>query len=193
MTNLIEDTLAGHTAPLAIEAEAFRELGYRAVDLAADYLAGMRERPVFHPMTPEERQSLLEQALPGSGTSPSLIVDQFAATILPHPMGNGHPRFFGWANSAPSPIGAIAELLAGVMGPSCAGGDHAAIYLERVVVRWLMELIEFPVEGSMGLLVSGGSMASLTGIDAARQRAENEGGRDVRQEGIQCWQRHLRM
>ena len=99
-------------------------------------------------------------------------------------MGNGHPRFFGWANSPPSPIGAVAEFLAGAMGPSCAGGDHAAIYLERCVVRWLMELVGFPVEGSMGLLVSGGSMASLTCLAAARQRAVAAAGHDVRADGI---------
>lgn len=126
---------------LEMGAEAFRQLGYRAVDLAADYLAGMRERPVFAPMAPEARRTLLEQPLPVRGVSPDDILDQFATTNLPWPMGNGHPRFFGWANSPPSPIGAVAELLAGVMGPSCAGGDHAAIYLECCAVRWLMELV----------------------------------------------------
>lgn len=193
MTDLTAEVRLEQTPPLAIDAEAFRELGYRAVDLAADYLAGMRQRPVFQPMTPRERLALLEQELPADGVAPDQILDQFAASILPYPMGNGHPRFFGWANSPPSPIGAIAELLAGVMGPSCAGGDHAAIYLERAVARWLMELIAFPVEGSMGLLVSGGSMASLTGIAAARQRAANEDGRDLRQDGIQGWQGQLTM
>lgn len=193
MTDPAADPLAEFTPPLASDAEAFRQLGYRAVDLAADYLEGMRQRPVFQPVTQEERRSLLEQALPGNGTSPDQILDRFAASVLPHPMGNGHPRFFGWANSAPSPVGAIAELLAGAMGPSCAGGDHAAIYLERTVVRWLMELIEFPVEGSMGLLVSGGSMASLTGIAAARQRAANGDGRDLRRDGLQGWQGQLTM
>jgi aromatic-L-amino-acid decarboxylase len=71
------------------------------------------------------------------------------------------------------------------MNPSCAGGDHAAIYLERCTVRWLMELVGFPTEGSMGLLVSGGSMASLTCLAAARQRAVERAGGDVRAEGLQ--------
>ena len=66
------------------------------------------------------------------------------------------------------PLAALAEMLAAALNPSCAGGDHAAIYLERAVVRWLMELLGFPTEGSMGLLVSGGSMASLTCLATAR-------------------------
>ena len=176
---------------LALDPESFRELGYRAVDLAAAYLAGMRERPVFTPMRPDERQVLLEQALPEEGLSSNAILDQFAERVLPHPMGNGHPRFFGWVNSPPSPIGTVAEFLAATMGPSCAGGDHAATYLERCAVRWLMELVGFPTEGSMGLLVSGGSMASLTGLAAARQHAAQEDGRDVRRDGVQGWDRQL--
>jgi aromatic-L-amino-acid decarboxylase len=178
---------------LAIDPETFRQLGYRAVDLAAAHLAGVRERPVFTPMLPDERQALLDQEFPEAGVSPDAILDRFAEAILPYPMGNGHPRFFGWVNTPPSPIGAIAEFLAAAMGPSCAGGDHAATYLERSVVRWLMELTGFPVEGSMGLLVSGGSMSSLTGIAAARHWAAQRDGRDVRRDGLQGWDQQLTM
>jgi hypothetical protein len=32
-----------------------------------------------------------------------------------------------------------------------AGGDHAAIYLDHCVVRWLMELIGFPAKHSTGM------------------------------------------
>jgi glutamate/tyrosine decarboxylase-like PLP-dependent enzyme len=99
-------------------------------------------------------------------------------------MGNGHPRFFGWVNSPPAPIAVITEILAAAMNPSCAGGDHAAIYLEHCVIRWIKELLGFPIEGSAGLLVSGGSAASLTALAAARHRAFAEMGIDVRQQGI---------
>src|SRR6266851_4452649 len=100
-------------------------------------------------------------------------------------MGNGHPRFFGWVNSPPAMLAVLTEVLAAAMNPSCAGGDHAAIYVERCAVRWLMELVGFPTEGSMGLLVSGGSMASLTALAAARHRAVAADGGDVRQDGLQ--------
>ncbi len=171
---------------LALDIEEFRRLGYRAVDLAAAHLAGVRERPVFQPMTAEERRAVLEQALPEAGSSPEAILDTFARAILSHPMGNGHPRFFGWVNSPPAPMGVLAELLAAAMDPSCAGGDHAAIYLERCAVRWLMELVGFPTdaEGAMGLLVSGGSMATLTPLAAARHRAALQDGWNVRADGL---------
>jgi glutamate/tyrosine decarboxylase-like PLP-dependent enzyme len=78
----------------------------------------------------------------------------------------------------------ITEILAAAMNPSCAGGDHAAIYLEHCVVRWLMQLLGFPIEGSAGLLVSGGSAASLTALAAARHRALGQLGIDVRKQGV---------
>src|SRR5207244_6888819 len=116
---------------------------------------------------------------------PEVIIERFRTAILPYAMGNGHPRFFGWVNSPPAPIGVLADLLAAAMNPSCAGGDHAAIYVERAVVRWLMELIGFPTEGSMGLLVSGGSMAALTCLAVAGNEAAAPDGWDVPAGGLQ--------
>src|SRR5438874_11575632 len=140
----------------------FRALGHQAVDIAADYLAGIRDDPVVRMLPPQARAAWGGMTMPDQPTPGDELLRTVRDTVLPYPMGNGHPRFFGWVNSPPAPLGVLAELLAAAMNPSCAGGDHAAIYLERCVVRWLMELVGFPTDGSMGLLVSGGSMASLT-------------------------------
>jgi glutamate/tyrosine decarboxylase-like PLP-dependent enzyme len=184
MTPPSASTPSDDPGPLALDPETFRQLGYRAVDLAAEHLGGMRGRPVFAPMPPPAREALLDLALADAGCAPEALLDAVARLVYPHPMGNGHPRFFGWVNSPPAPIGVLADLLGAALNPSCAGGDHAAIYLERAVVRWLMELVGFPVSGSMGLLVSGGSMASLTCLAAARHRAAATDGWDVRAEGL---------
>lgn len=166
-----------------MDPDEFRRLGHRAVDMLADSLRDLPTRPVFTPMEPHERRALMEAELPEAGRDAAAVLDRFEAEVLPHPMGNGHPRFFGWVNSPPAPLGALGDFLAAAMNPSCAGGDHAAVYLERCVTRWLMELIDFPVDGSAGLLVSGGSMASLTGLAAARRRAAMRLGVDDRRVG----------
>jgi aromatic-L-amino-acid/L-tryptophan decarboxylase len=169
----------------APDPETFGRLAHQIVDWIVEYQKGIAHRPVFQPMRPEQRLALLDQSLSHQGLAPEAILDQFRQQILPHPMGNGHPRFFGWVNSPPAPIGVLAEFLAAAMNPSCAGGDHAAIYLERCCTRWLMELVGFPTAGSMGLLVSGCSMASLTCIAAARHRAAARDGWNIREEGLQ--------
>lgn len=172
-------------APFGLSPQEFRRLGHEAVELAAAYVSRLPGQPVFSPMTQAERAALLEQALPEDSASPDALLGFIRDRVLPHPMGNGHPRFFGWVNSPPAMLAVVTEILAAAMNPSCAGGDHAAIYLERCAVRWLMEIVGFPVAGSMGLLVSGGSMASLTALAAARHRAAQQDGWNVRAEGLQ--------
>jgi glutamate/tyrosine decarboxylase-like PLP-dependent enzyme len=181
------------TKPLEMDPEEFRRIGYQAVDLAAQHLATIATRPVFQPMAPSEREALLSQALPEQGVPASEILAFIEEEIFRHPMGNGHPRFFGWVNSPPAMVAIVAELLAAALNPSCAGGDHAAIYLERCVVRWLIELVGWSTAGSMGLLVSGGSMASLTCLAAARHAAAKKNGWNVRSGGLQGRTRPLVM
>lgn len=169
---------------MQLSEQEFRRLGHQAVDMAASYFAELSDRPVFQRMEESERLALMDMPLPVAPLSGDEIMRFLAEEILPHPMGNGHPRFFGWVNSPPNMLAVITEILAAAMNPSCAGGDHAAIYLEHCVIRWLMELLGFPIDGSAGLLVSGGSAASLTALAAARHQALAELGIDVRKQGV---------
>jgi aromatic-L-amino-acid decarboxylase len=172
-------------SPLQMDGDTFYHLGLHAVELAADYLETLPDKPVYRPMSPSERHLLLHQALPEFGRSPEALLDFFEQHILPHAMGNQHPRFAAWVNPAGATIGMLAEFLAAVMNPSTAGGDHAAIYVEHCVARWLMELIDFPTEDSAGLLVGGGSVASLTCLAVARHWAAAQHGWNMREEGLQ--------
>ena len=115
------------SAPLAMNPDEFRRVGHQAVDLLADYLGGLPERAVFTPMTGDERKALLDASLPESGLGAAELLERCRTQLLTHPMGNGHPRFFGWVNSPPAPLGVLGDFIAAAVNPSCAGGDHAAI------------------------------------------------------------------
>src|SRR5437870_4532558 len=165
--------------------DEIKRVGYRVVDVISDYLTGLPDRPVFRPCPDEVIDSFSEDLLPRAGQDVDSLLDEFVEKVASFPFGNGHPRFFGWVNSPPAIIGVFAEALAAAMNPSCAGGNHAAIYVERQVLQWFKKLLGFPEHGSMGLLVSGGSMASLTGLAVARH-VKLPG---VRKEGMQHLQR----
>jgi aromatic-L-amino-acid/L-tryptophan decarboxylase len=92
-------------SPLEMDTETFYHLGMLAVELATEYLEGIPGKPVYRPMTPSERQLLLSQQLPEHGRSPEALFDFFEQHILPHAMGNQHPRFAAWVNPAGAPIG----------------------------------------------------------------------------------------
>jgi aromatic-L-amino-acid/L-tryptophan decarboxylase len=169
---------------MQLDPAEFRRLGHRAVELAAAHLEQLPTKPVYQRMQEAEREQIANAALGGAPLAADELLDFISTQVLPHPMGNGHARFFGWVNSPPDPMGVLVDLLAAALNPSCAGGDHAAIYLEHCVIRWIKELMDFPLEGSYGLLVSGGSMASLTALATARHRALERAGVDVRKQGV---------
>ena len=98
------DLTSDTVSPFALDSQELRRLGYRAVDLMVEHLTGLQDGPVFQPMTPDERRDLMEQPLPAGPTAPDAILDQIRNDVLAHPMGNGHPRFFGWINSPPAPF-----------------------------------------------------------------------------------------
>ncbi len=155
-----------------------------AADLAAGHLAGIGARPVWQPMTDSARAWLRDQPLPDRGRPLDALLADIEAHVLPYPMGNGHPRFFGWVNSPPAAAGVLVEPIAAAMNPSCAGGDHAAVALERCVVRWLAGLLGYPDPPGGGLLTSGASLATIASLAAARNRAAARDGWDVRADGL---------
>jgi glutamate/tyrosine decarboxylase-like PLP-dependent enzyme len=161
-----------------------RKAARSAADLAAEHLAGVRGGPVWRPVSEADRTWLTRQSLPTGGRPLADLLDDVRDRILPYPMGNGHPRFFGWVNSPPSPAGVLVAPLAAAMNPSCAGGDHTGVLLERTAVRWLAELVGFPHPPAAGLLTSGASMATITALATARHRAFRDQGHDVRETGL---------
>jgi hypothetical protein len=148
-------------------ADEIRRIGYRAVDVIAEHLATLPDEPVFRPFPPDRARSLLSTPAPQDPASPDDILRLFQETVEPYPFGNGHPRFWGWVNSPPAVMGIFADALAAAMNPSCAGGNHSAIYIEHQVTAWFRDMLGFP-SASMGLLVSGGSMATMTALAVAR-------------------------
>jgi aromatic-L-amino-acid decarboxylase len=157
---------------------------HQAAALAARYLDTITARPVWQPVPAGDRQWLSAQSLPVTGRRLPDLVRDIQDRVLPYPMGNGHPRFFGWVNSPPSVAGVLVEPLAAALNPSCAGGEHAGVLLERTVVRWLAELAGYPHSPGGGLLTSGASMATLICLAAARHRAAERDGWDVRADGL---------
>src|ERR1041385_39303 len=152
---------------LNLTPEQFRELGYRAVDIIAEQLRSLPDAPARRAVPDELRQQFLEQPLPTDGQSPADLLETVAEQVLPYPLGNVSPRFFAWVNSPSAPLGMLADMLAAAMNSSVAGGDHSATYVEHAALNWLKELMGFPAAAG-AILVSGGSMANLTGLAVMR-------------------------
>lgn len=168
---------------LAMTRDTFLRLGKQVLESAADHLDEQRDGPVRKDCAEGPSPQIASISLADNGASNEDVFGFLTEAILPHPLGNGNPRFFGWITSAPAPIGILADLLATTMNANCGPGEHAVADLEKTVCRWLMDLTGFSLRGSHGLLVSGGSMANLTALAVARHWACARHRWDVRQFG----------
>lgn len=156
-------------SPVEISREEFRRIGYQLVDSISEFIGGIDKKPVTSGESPEEVAKIAGRShLPEEGSSPEIILKKVSEFLFNHSLLNGHPKFFGYITSSPSPIGALADLLAAAVNPNVGANilSPAATEVEKQAVAWLAELIGLPAYD--GILVSGGNMANFTGFLAAR-------------------------
>ncbi len=161
------------------EFTALRALGHRMLDDMFDRLETVRERKVWQPMPPAARAEF-QSPPPRAGIGAEAAYAAFQATVLPYELGNTNPRFMGWVHGGGTAPGMLAELLAGALSNNLGGRDHAAVELERQVIRWSAAMLGLPPQSGGGL-VTGTSLANLIAVLTARTHRL---GAEVRQRGI---------
>jgi aromatic-L-amino-acid/L-tryptophan decarboxylase len=175
---------SGRNSPLAMDAATFRKLGHRLVDQVSAFLETLPNGPVTRDESPSTVRDAfhLAASLPETGTDPGPLLEETAELLFAHSLFNAHPRFFGYITAPPSPIGILSEFLAAAVNPNVGAWalSPAATEIECQTVRWIAELIGYPVDCG-GLLVSGGNMANFVCFMAARAARS---GWDVRTQGI---------
>ena len=166
--------------------ESVRVLSHRMLDDMLDYMQTVRDRPVWHPISAEAKAQF-NRPLPLDPQPPEEVYQEFLENVLPYPVGNTHPRFWGWVFGNGTVMGALAELLAASMNTNTGGIDyHSANYVEKQVIDWFKDMLGYPAAAS-GLLTSGCSAANLIGLAVARNA---KAGFDLRLEGVQQTARH---
>lgn len=168
------------------EWDSLREQGHRMLDDMFDYLAALRERPVWQP-APDEVRAAFQSPLPRQATDLAAVYQDFTGQILPYTIGNAHPGFMGWVQGGGTPVGMLAEMLAAGLNANVGGRDQIPVEVERQIVRWVRELFGFP-ETATGLFVTGSSLANMIGMLVARRAAL---GPEARTDGIAAGGRRL--
>ena len=171
-------------SPFSMDDATFRGLGHRLVDTLSAYLDELPREPVYRPLPAEVRRELEQMNVPANGVSPEEVVETFLRLVLPYGRGQNHPCFAAFVDPAATKLSMLAAFASAVTNTSGAGGNYAAIYVERAVIRWLMELIGFPQDGSDGVLLGGGSDANRHCLEVARYWGAQVNGWDIRTDGL---------
>ncbi len=154
---------------LGLETEHMRQLGYQVVDMVVNRLASKNSEAAILNANPDQLQQSLGGPLPEQPLNPEESLTLLADIALSHQQHGDHPRYFARVPGPSSFAAVLGEWLGtgfNAITASWAGGSGPAT-VELVVIEWLRQLMGLPV-GTEGVLVSGGSNASLTAFAAAR-------------------------
>jgi aromatic-L-amino-acid decarboxylase len=154
---------------IALSRKEMREFGYAIVDLLAEHFAEGDQKRVGAKSDPAKLIPMFDRDPPEIGCDPNELLAQLERDVLPNNLHVDHPRFFAFVPGPNNFVSAMADALAAgfnVFNGTWFGGSAAAA-VELGVVRWLCRTCGFPNTAG-GLFVSGGSMANLTALVAAR-------------------------
>jgi len=173
------------TAPIEMQSDDFRSMGYHLVDRIAEFMDSLPARSVTTGEAPPAIRETLDSTrlLPDFGTDPAQLMDRAADLLFDHSLFNSHPRFWGYITSSAAPIGILGDFLASAVNQNVGAWflGPMASEIEGQTIRWIAELLGFPAT-SGGILVSGGNIANITCFLAARQA---KAGWDIRMAGMQ--------
>jgi glutamate/tyrosine decarboxylase-like PLP-dependent enzyme len=160
---------------LELTSEEMRSLGYRIVDQIVEHFETLPSKPVMRVSPRVELEAELREPLPEDPAPIESLLDQLRRVVWPNIGNVQHPRFFAFIPSPSNFVSVMADALGAAFNPFAGnwleGSGPAQI--ELVTIDWLREMCGLP-ETAGGLFVSGGSMANLTALAAARRAMLNE-------------------
>src|SRR3984957_6676565 len=109
------------------------------LDDILDYVASLRDRPVWQPM-PDDVRRHFRAAVPKAPQDLAAVHREFMDFILPYGSGNVHPGFMGWVQGGGTVAGLLAEMLAGGVDANVGGRVHNALEIERQILEWVRQL-----------------------------------------------------
>ncbi|MHA2306311.1 MAG: pyridoxal phosphate-dependent decarboxylase family protein, partial [Candidatus Hodarchaeales archaeon] len=94
--------------------DELRELSHKMTDDMLKYLETIREKPVWQDI-PKIVKTIFESKIPEEGQNREKIYQEFIEYVLPYPLGNIHPRFWGWVYGTGTPFGVLAGILSSTL------------------------------------------------------------------------------
>ncbi len=170
------EALRAQARPLEPDSPQRRDLAEQVLGHALDFLDGVEEAPSLRPAT-EVFSRRLDPEFGETGRDLTSTLEFITECIENPGIATTSPRFMGYIPGGGLFHSGLADLLAAASNkyaghPPAAPG---AVRIENACTQWLASAIDYPTTAA-GTLTSGGSLANLTAVVAAREARDREGG-----------------
>ena len=167
---VVADRCAGaRTDALGLETEQMRQLGYWVVDQVVEHFERGADGPAIKTGSADELRAALGGPVPEAPGDPLEALQTLVDVAMENMQHGDHPRYFARVPSASSYAGVLGDWLGTGFNTLAASweGSSGPTAVELIALDWLRQLLGLP-DGTEGVLLSGGSLSSLTGLAAAR-------------------------
>lgn len=137
-----------------------------------NFYLSLSSQKAYRKHDPEAIKEILNETLSEEGGGIDEILNFVESKVLPQGLNPASGNHFGYipggglfSSAAGDYIAAVTNRYAGVFFAS-----PGAVAMENRLIKWMAEMIGYP-KGAGGYLASGGSMANLTAVHAAREEA----------------------
>ncbi len=156
-----------------------------AHEAALRWLESLPERPIRPDVDIETMTSRLDMPLPEEPTDPAVVIQDLVSAAEDGLIAMGSPRFHGWVIGGVTPAGVAADWLTVAWDQNSAMAEPtpATVAIENQTARWILELAGLPADAGVGF-VTGGQVANLVCLAAARSGVANAYGHDVDADGL---------
>jgi glutamate/tyrosine decarboxylase-like PLP-dependent enzyme len=155
---------------LELSPDTARQLGHDLIDVIVEYRQRLRDLPALQRASHASLAPWLRESLPAAGRDPADVVRRVLDDVLPYMGRPDHPRYFAFVPGPSNIVGVLADLITAgfnVFAGTWLEGSGPAM-IESTTIQWLAGLAGMlPTAG--GIFVSGGSIANLTALHAARE------------------------
>lgn len=131
--------------------------------------------PVLHTFEESQLKNIEKIGIPEKGRPVEEVVKEMEDEVFRYCGDNNHPRFFGFVPGPASCVSWLGDVMTSAYNIHAGGSKLAPTVncVEQQVIRWLSDLAGFG-EKAGGIFVSGGSMANITALTAARDKKLTE-------------------
>ncbi len=162
-------------SPLEPPHDELRAWFHAAVDLALDHVATLGDQPAHGPAPTAAELTELSEPIPEEGRDPRPLLERVVRDWVPKSFTTAGPGYLAFVPGGGLPTAALADLVSGLTNRfiGVAAAAPLLVRLEVTALRWLLDEFRFPA-GARGVFTSGGSIANLIALAAAREHTVGE-------------------